>query len=449
MGSEGLWILEKFLLVGNNIAIIHKEKKYSYTSLLQKIMEYDEWIRGRIPQGKVVALCSDYSFESIAMFFSLAGNKNVIVPIVSLNQAETKRKISQSHAGYILSFGPSGPELHTSMEALSNPLYQELKSACHSGLVLFSSGITGEPKSMLHDLHILIESYRKDTVKDISSIIFLTFDHIGGIDTMLSLLSIGGTLVVPDEKDPAYICSLIEKFRVNTLSGSPTFLNLMVLSESYKKYDLSSLRIIGFGAEQMPEFLYRKLQTIFPGVQLQQKFGTTETNAIRVKNHPVENLFMKIEDPNIEYRFVDGELQLKSKTQILGYLNSSSERITDGWFRTGDIVELKDDGYFRIIGRKKEIINVGGEKVFPVEVENVIMQVKGVTDCAVFGSPNLITGETVIAEATVALGTDPSIIKAEIRQLCSKLLDPYKRPSKLKIVDSIAMNDRFKKVRRQ
>ena len=92
----------------------------------------------------------------------------------------------------------------------------------------------------------------------------------------------------------------------------PTFLNLLILSESYKSYDLGSLQIIGFGAEQMPESLYLRIKEIFPGVRLQQKFGTSETNAIRVRNHATDNLYMKIDDPNIQYKIIDGELWLKS-----------------------------------------------------------------------------------------------------------------------------------------
>jgi acyl-CoA synthetase (AMP-forming)/AMP-acid ligase II len=248
--------------------------------------------------------------------------------------------------------------------------------------------------------------------------------------------------------DPFSICELIERFKVNVLSGSPTFLNLIVLSEAYKSYDLSSLQIIGYGAEPMPEFLLNKLNETFPDVQIHQKFGTSETNAIRVINKSNDSLFMKIDDPNIEYKIIDNELWLKSRTQILGYLNSDQESFEEGWFKTGDLVEVDEAGFFRIIGRKKEIINVGGEKVNPGEVENIIMQHDNVVQCSVYGEKNAITGESVFADIQIKLGSNPSTVKREVKRICNKALDKYKCPTRIKIVDEVQINSRFKKLKK-
>jgi acyl-CoA synthetase (AMP-forming)/AMP-acid ligase II len=448
MAYDDIWFISKFKLFEDKTAIIHKNRKFTYRELFLKTGEYFTTLKGKIAPGEVIALVSDYSFDSIALFFALIRNKNCIVPITSIIPSEISKKIRISNAVKKIEFhndqiGITGIEGNNHIELLD-----KLRASGHSGLILFSSGITGEPKAMVHDLDILVKSYEKDTVKDVNTIIFLTFDHIGGIDTLFSLLSIGGAITIPESRDPEAVTSLIEKNKVNVLSCSPTFLNLLILSEAYKNHDLSSLKIIGFGAEAMPEFLFKKLREIFPEVKFQQKFGTSETNAIRVKNNK-DDLYMKIDDPHIQYRIVDDELWLKSNTQILGYLNSDMTNFEDGWFKTGDIVKVNEDGFFRIIGRKKEIINVGGEKVFPGEVENVIQQVKCVAECSVYGVNNLITGEMVVAEATLKPDCDTNEVKKLIRELCTLKLDVYKRPSKIKIVDQITVNERFKKVRRQ
>ena len=448
MQNPDSWFTSKFLSLKEKVAIINKDKRYTYSNLLDQINAFDRSIQSEIPAGTVVALLSDYSFQSIALFFSLVRNRNTIVPVISQNEAEIEHRITISCASKKITISGERLQISDTGNTSDNALFEKLRKPDHAGLVLFSSGVTDQPKAMLHDLDQLISGYRKDVVKEINSIIFLTFDHIGGIDTLLSLLSIGGTVTIPETRDPKSICALIENHKVNVLSCSPTFLNLLILSEAYKSYNLGSLQIIGFGAEQMPEFLLQKIKDIFPNVRIQQKFGTSETNAIRVKNHPTQSLFMKIDDPNIQYKIVDHELWLKSATQILGYLNKNSEDFEDGWFKTGDVVSETDDGYFRIIGRKKEVINVGGEKVFPGEVENVILQLRSVTGCSVYGIKNLITGEIVVAEVTIITNGDSTEIKKEIKEICARNLDPYKRPAKIKVVEGLTMNERFKKLRK-
>jgi acyl-coenzyme A synthetase/AMP-(fatty) acid ligase len=442
------WFYQKFQTFGERPAIIERGHVYPYSKLIRKIDEYDSFVRQNIRKGEIIVLLSDYSFSAIALFFSLIHNKNIVILVISDTAAEIDKRTTISRAEKLLSFSKDHWNIQSLQPEISYPLYDRLRKLNHSGLVLFSSGITGEPKAMVHDLDVLSDSYQKEITKEINSILFLTFDHIGGIDTLFSLLSIGGCLTIPEERDPGSICKLIEKHRVNVLSSSPTFLNLLLLSETYKHFDLSSLQIIGFGAEQMPEFLFRRLKELFPGVRLQQKFGTSETNAIRVRNHATDDLYMKIKDPNISYKIIDNELWLKSSTQILGYLNASSDNIAEGWFKTGDIVEENEDGYFRIVGRKNEIINVGGEKVFPGEVENAILQVKDVKDCIVYGEKNVITGETVIAEVVIKPGIEADLMKKQIREHLVKVLDVYKRPAKIKFVENITFNERFKKMRR-
>ena len=218
------------------------------------------------------------------------------------------------------------------------------------------------------------------------------------------------------------------------------------MNNSHNKYDLSSLKMITYGTETMPDSLLIRLKNSFPKVKFLQTFGTSETGIANTKSKSSNSTFMKIENLDLESKIGENELWIKSKTQILGYLNSSMDSFTkDGWFKTGDLVENSDDGYLKIIGRNKEVINIGGQKVLPSEVESVILYMKEIEDCIVYGEKNLITGQTVICD--VVLKEDMSNIKVLIRKFCKDKLDNYKIPTKVNILDKINFTDRFKKIR--
>jgi acyl-CoA synthetase (AMP-forming)/AMP-acid ligase II len=294
----------------------------------------------------------------------------------------------------------------------------------------------------------LVDSYKNKKGKKTVFLIFLMFDHIGGLNTMLNCIAMGVTMVFPADRNPDNVCQLIEKYKINILPTSPTFLNLILISESHLKYDLSSLRMITYGTEPMPESLLVKLRESFPRVKFLQTFGTSETGIMKTSSKSSDSTYLKIDDPNTEYKIVDSELWIRSKTQILGYLNSSMERFTeDGWFKTGDLVEQTDEGYIKIVGRNKELINVGGEKVLPSEVESVLFQIPEIKDCIVYGESNPIMGQIVVAKILFSKEMKISEAKKIITEFCSSKLDKYKIPAKVVLMTESEFSDRFKKKR--
>ena len=145
------------------------------------------------------------------------------------------------------------------------------------------------------------------------------------------------------------------------------------------------LKLITYGTEPMPKSLLDILKTKAPKIRLIQTFGTSETGIMKTKSKSSSSLLIKFDDDNQEVKIIDGELWIKSKTRVLGYINHNNDSFTDdGWFRTGDLVEDKGDGYYKIVGRKSKVINVGGEKVLPIEVESIILELSFVQDCTVF-----------------------------------------------------------------
>ena len=137
---------------------------------------------------------------------------------------------------------------------------------------------------------------------------------------------------------------------------------------------------------------------------------------------------------------------MRSRTQIAGYLNASNERFTaDGWFRTGDKVEQGPHGSLRILGRMGEMINVGGEKLMPAEVEAVVLGVAGVADCRVRGEPHPLTGQTVVVDV-VTKEADQEALRAAIRGACRERLARHKVPTRVTFVPSVS-GERLKKLR--
>ena len=158
---------------------------------------------------------------------------------------------------------------------------------------------------------------------------------------------------------------------------------------------------------------------------------------------------MKFDDPNQQYKIVEGELYLKSKTQILGYINQSNDNFSDdGWFKTGDLVEKMNDGYIKIIGRKNEVINIGGEKVNPGEVENFILELDFILDCTVYSKPNPIMGQMMYARVVINTDLMNNEVKKKIRNHCLNRLEKFKVPSKFIIERKLDYSNRFKKIRK-
>lgn len=429
-------------------AIIYDGKKYSYNELYIKIKEIESFIKDKIKSGEAVAILADYSFVSIALFFALYENKNIIAPIISTSQKEIDGKVKESFSTKVINLEDEKLVITNIKSEASHKIINDLQNSKCAGLILFSSGSTGAPKAMIHNLDTLVDSYGDKKQKQINMLVFLMFDHIGGINTMLNILSMNATMIIPQNRNADDICKLIEEYKIAVLPSSPTFLNLILINRSYEKYDLSSLRMITYGTETMPEGLLNRLKAVFSKVKFLQTFGTSETGIAATSSKSSNSTFMKIDDENLEYKIVDNELWLRSKTQILGYLNRSMESFTnDGWFKTGDLVELDNEGFIKIIGRNKEIINVGGQKVLPSEVESVLLGMDEIEDCLVYGEQNAITGQSVSCDVVLKHGIDDSGFKILVRKFCKDKLDNFKIPTRVNVVQKTEFTERFKKSR--
>jgi len=444
------WLINSFEKFDDKIAIIHNNISYTYKDLSINIQNIKlNIIQDKISQGDVVSIIDDYSFNSISLLLALYQNKNIIVPIASNIESEIKNKIEESFSNKVIKIINNKFDIQDYKVRNTHKMIKSLQDSNNSGLILFSSGSTGKPKAMIHNFDKLVNHYQNKKEKSMNMILFLMFDHIGGLNTLLNILSMGATMIIPPNRNADDICKIIQDYKIRILPSSPTFLNLILMSKAYEKYDLKSLRMITYGTETMPESLLLRLKEIFPKTKLLQTFGTSETGIASTSSKSSNSTYMKLDDANLDYKIVDNELWLKSKTQVMGYLNSSMDSFTDdGWFKTGDLVEVIDDGYIKIIGRNKEVINVGGEKVLPNEVESVILSMSEIDDVMVYGQSNIITGQTVVCDVVFNIDINTKEAKKLIRKFCKNKLDNYKIPTKVNIVNRTNFSSRFKKIRR-
>ncbi|MBR3622886.1 MAG: long-chain fatty acid--CoA ligase [Selenomonadaceae bacterium] len=440
------FFLDRFRAKPNQEAMIWQDKIYTYGEFLAYVENDVATLRQKISGGKVVGLEADFSPRAVSLLLALIGLNCIIVPLTA-NLGE-KRKEYKETARVEIVISVKDDDTYTIQETGKKNSYElidQLRHKNHPGLIIFTSGSTGKGKAAVHDFLPLLEKFKTER-KPSRMIAFLLFDHISGINTALYAFA-GKCLLTVKTRSADAVCQAIERYKVNILPVSPSFLNLILLSESYKKYDMSSLKLVTYGTEPMLKSSLLRFCEIFPNVKIRQMYGLSETGIICAKSKSSDSLWIKIGGEDIKTRVMDGLLEIKTNTVMLGYLNAPSPFTEDGWFKTEDEV-LVDGEYYRILGRRSEMINVGGQKVFPVEVESVIQEMEGVEDVSVSGEANQMLGNVVKARVKLTANETASDFKNRMRTFCKGKLEAYKIPQKVELVDHLMIGERLKKMRR-
>jgi long-chain acyl-CoA synthetase len=442
------WLIERMAQARDTTAVVWQGTSVSYGELIDRIARWREALDDAgIAEGQVVSIEGDYSPGAISLLLALIARNAIVVPLTASVAVHREEFLSIAEVQTVVSFDAGdGWQIERRSIPVTNELTRTLIARGHPGLVLFSSGSTGKSKAALHDFVPLLEKFKTPRHRQVT-LTFLLLDHIGGINTLFYTLSNGGTAVSVRSRDPDEVCAAIERYRVELLPTSPTFLNLILMSEAYRRYDLSSLKLITYGTEVMPEMTLLRVREAFPGVRLQQTYGLSELGILRSKSRDDGSLWVKVGGEGFETKVVDGILFVRAKSAMLGYLNAPSPFDEEGWMNTQDMVEV-DGEYIRILGRRTEIINVGGQKVYPAEVESVIMQMPNVRDATVYGEKNPITGQMVAARVNLIEPEDLDSLKKRVRSWCRERLEPFKVPVKITIAGGDQFSARFKKMRR-
>ena len=444
------FLLARFAAAGDKTAFVEADgSRESYAGLLARIAAAGAALDAAgVRPGAAVQLRGDFGAAATAFLLALWARGAAVIPVapVSFEKAGEFAQVGQAEwivdaASGAIEPGPGSSE---------HPLYDDLRRRGVPGLVIFSSGTTGASKGAVHDATRLLSKF-EGPGKDFRTLAFLLFDHIAGVDTLLYCLSNASTIVCPAERTPEAICRLIAAEAVEVLPTAPSFLNLALLSGAHRDHDLSSLKIVTYGAEMMPQALLERVAAALPQARLVQKYGTSEIGALRSRSEGSASRWIRIGGhgggQGTEWRVVDGLLEVRTGTAMLGYLNAPSPFTDDGWYRTGDRVEVKGD-MVRFLGRDSDVINVGGQKVFPAEVEAEIARLDGVAEVAVSGSAHPILGAVVTARVRMTdPGAAPAAVRTAIRRGLAGRLEPYKIPQKIEVTDQPLVTDRFKQRR--
>jgi acyl-CoA synthetase (AMP-forming)/AMP-acid ligase II len=444
------WLLTRFTSSPDSEAFIHEGRRVNYGAVVAKI----EIFRQRLDElgvrrGDVVIVVGDFSPEWYSLFISLGLAGTLIVPLSPDSVVETEAALAVSGCDWQVVFDVAGESFTCDRRYIESrsPVLANFRASSRSGLVLFSSGSTGKPKGILHDFYRVAEKFRKQR-KPIVAIPFLMVDHFGGINTLLAITCSLGTVVTTSNRSVANICAAIETHKVELLPATPSFLTLMVASHLHRKFDLSSLKRITYGTEVMPQSTLDRVRAQFPSVDLLQTYGLSEVGVLHSQSREDGSLWVRVGGEGFQTKVVDSVLWIKSQYAMVGYLNAPSKFDDDGWFNTQDQVEVDGD-YFRILGRVTDLINVAGQKVYPAEVENVILEIDNVQDVAVFGEAHSMLGNIVVAKIVLNVPEPIENIKKRVRKACLCKLSSFKAPTKVILADGVLHNSRQKKIRRE
>ena len=438
----------------------------------------------KIKSGDRVALLATNELESVFLFFALHRLGATLVPI---NFRLTKREvdhilqdsdpqliIAQKSFWSLIENRPQAKlllqEKSSFAEALANPgpLFSEYQSNPESAaLILYTSGTTGAPKGALISHRMIFwnsinTTLRLNISQTDSTVIFLPFFHTGGWNVLTTpFLHRGAKVIFLKKFEAEPILNLTSKEKCTLLFGVPTTMDLMARSANFKNVDLSSLRYAIVGGEPMPIELIQTWAE--KGIPIRQGYGLTEfgPNVFSLNEEDALRKIGSIGFPNfyIDTRVVNdqgldcnrgevGELILRGPMCMTGYWKNdraTSETIRDGWLYTGDLVRQDSEGYFYVVGRKKDMFISGGENVYPPEVEQVLRKLPQLREVAVIGVPDAKWGEV----GKAYLVKEREITFDEIQAHCSLNLAKFKIPKHFVFVSDLPKSDSGKILKRK
>ncbi|BAU64850.1 AMP-dependent synthetase and ligase [Stanieria sp. NIES-3757] len=330
--------------------------------------------------------------------------------------------------------------------------------------IVYTSGTTGFPKgATLSHGNIVSNMAAQNHCCNMTSgdrlLLYLPLFHCFGQNAVLNAgLNVGATIVLQRRFNPEQVLDAILTEKITMFFGVPTvFITLLNLNPSI----LANVRYFFSAAAPMPVEIAQKWQEQY-GIVIHEGYGLTETSPCACYNHNSNYKFGSIGTPidNVAMKIVDtegkelppgeiGEIAIKGSNVMLGYWNRPLETakvLKNGWFHSGDIGSMDEDGYFYIVDRLKDMINVSGFKVYPAEVENVLYQHPAVAEAAVYGLPDPFKGETV--NANIVLKDGYTITETEIAAFCAEKIATYKVPKCFKFVDAIPKNATGKVLKR-
>jgi acyl-CoA synthetase (AMP-forming)/AMP-acid ligase II/ABC-type proline/glycine betaine transport system permease subunit len=352
-----------------------------------------------------------------------------------------------------------------SSENISIPLQEEDES-----LYLYTSGTTGRSKGVVltnDHLGYFPESIRNAlpvSEKEIWGLV-LPISHISGPVVMNLMVETGLSVSIVDEMKPKKILDAIQNHRVTVFHAVPPIFQLILNIPHWERYDCTSLKMAAMMGTVVPESLMKEVGERYPHLHPLQGYGATETSPLltltHLKDAPRKMASAGKVVPRAELKIIDqegkevevgrmGEIIARGPQIMKGYFKdprTTAKKIKDGWYHSGDLGRLDEEGYLYVIGRVDEMVVTGGLNVYPSEVETVLLNHPKVQEAAVVGIPDSRRGQ--ILRANVVLKHGETATRREILSFCKERLASFKMPRQLEFKDSLPKSRTGKIVKRQ
>ena len=498
-------------IVPDKTAIVFEGKRYSFAQLNERVNRLANGLRGLgVKKGDVVSFIQVNCNQCVETYFAVARTGAIYLPLnfrakekefdYMLNTAETTTLIcGERYLPIIENIKPNIKSLKNviSLEAKHDGLlfYEDLINGSSdeeitadiddhdTTILMYTAGTTGFPKGVMlsHNsftTYVLENVSPPDPDSDEGNILTVPLYHVAGIQAMMAAIYGGRTLVMERQFEPEEWMTLVETEKANRAMMVPTMLKQLLDHPNFKKHDLSSLRVITYGAAPMPLPVIRKALEEFPGVSFINAFGQTETastiTALGPEDHNLTGTpeekekklqrLASIGKPmaDVEMKVVDddgkklgphevGEILARGPRVMSGYWKDEEKTKKtidkDGWVHTGDVGYVDEDGYYFLAGRSSDMIIRAGENISPEELENVIREHPGVEDVAVIGVPDETWGEE--PRAVVIPKKGAQVTEEDIMEYARKNLASFKRPRTVVFVDDLPRNPMGKLVKKQ
>lgn len=501
----GDWMGRAALFWPEKLAVVDAAKgeagRFTYRQLNERANRLANWLRSeaRIGRGDRVGMLALNGVEYLDTFFAcgklgaifvpynwrlrpreLAGLINLTTPRVLVYSgdftetvAEVKRECpSLGHFLHLEGEGIAGSQSHRAVleNAPGHPVTTEGVNEEDIVCLLFTGGTTGTPKAAQishrmiawNTLNTVIHELNRDDVTITHTPMF----HTGGLFVYtIPLLTLGGTVVIMRRWTADEMLDIIARERVTFFFAVPTQYELMLRSPRFRESDWSSIRFVTSGGAPCPVPVMRAYREAH-GVVFKQGFGMTEFGPGIFSLTPEEAGHKQgsIGRPNffVDARIVDednrpvppgvvGELVLRGPCVFSGYFanpEASAEALdAEGWFHTGDLARVDEDGYYYIVDRKKDMFISGGENVYPAEIEQVLYEHPAVAQSAVVGVPDEKWGE--VGKAFVVLKQGASATPGQLIEFLHARLASYKVPRSISFVDSLPVSPAGKILKRE
>ena len=464
---------------GDRTALKLDEAELSYSLLVQASQRVAGVLRtkGVGPGDRVGLMLPNVPYFAAVFYGALRAGATVVPMNVLLKEREVAFYLGDSGARVLFAWHGFADAAHAgsdeagadcvlvepgSFEQLlgNAPAVSEVpaREADDVAVLLYTSGTTGTPKGaqLTHgnlraarDTAVSLFDFRPGTV----ALGALPLFHVFGMTCALNAtIATGGCLTLLPRFDAVKALEIIERDRVRVFQGVPTMYSAMLAVPDRERYDTSTLELCVSGGAAMPVEVMREFEQTF-GCQVLEGYGLSETAAIASFNRPDRERkpgSIGIPVPGVEIKLVDGgaddvtagdvgEIAVRGPNVMTGYWNrpdASAEAFdADGWFLTGDLAKVDDDGYFFIVDRKKDMIIRGGYNVYPREIEEVLYEHPAVRQAAVVGIPHDQLGEEVGAAVEIAEGQ--TVEPEDLRDFVKERVAAYKYPRLVWIVDEL------------